>query len=74
MSSGGCRCVSEVPGQEGEHHKAQAAHAASLSMAAGLPCGETPAHGSHASCPSEDTAPNALCSTVRRGARAWSAE
>ena len=67
--SGGCRCVSEVPGQEGEHHKDQTAHAGSLSVAAGLLCGGTPAHGSHAFCPSEDTASNAFCSPVRRGAR-----
>ena len=72
--SGGCRCVSEFPGQEGEYPKAQAAHAGSLSLAIGLPCGRTPAHASHASCPSEDTAPNALCSSVRRGVRAWGAE
>ena len=70
----GCRFVSDVPGQEGEHHMAQAAHAGSLSLATGLPCGGTPAHGSHASCPSEDTAPSALPNSVRRGARAWSAE
>ena len=72
--SGGCRCVSEVPGQEGEHPKAQAAHAGSLSLATGLPCGGTPAHASHASYPSEDTAPSALCSSVRRGVRAWGGE
>ena len=64
--SGSCRCVSEVPGQEGEHPKAQAAHAGSLSSVAGLLCGGTPVHVSHASCPSEDTAPNALCIPVRR--------
>ena len=72
--SGGCRCVSEVPGQEGEHPKAQAAHAGSLSLAEGLLCGGTPVRVSHASCPSEDTAPSALCSSVRRRVRAWSAE
>ena len=65
--SGCCRCVSEFPGHEGEQHKSQAAHAGSLSGAAGLLCGESPAHRSHASCPSEDTVPNALHSSVRRG-------
>ena len=50
-ASGGCRCELKFPGQEGEHHMAQDAHVGSLSVVAGLLCGETAAHGSHASCP-----------------------